>query len=270
MNNVLKDFFSVINLKSVVVIVASCTTTYVCWYKNFVYEVPTELIGIAIVFPIVFSIHAAYNRREKALEHYSIFKGSALSIRYAHLHWIDESQKENRQGKKLNAEEHMNRIDSIYKELFKSIYDYLHSKTPKSETYDHIIKLLGDISLSNEKLRPFVLDPENVMSHRNLRLMAVELENIINIKNYRTPNSLRAYTKVFLNIFPIIFGPFFAHIADDSDSIVFGLVSASVYSLVLTILDNIQEDLEDPFDGIGSDDIRLNFPSMLEPNTIED
>ena len=91
------------------------------------------------------------------------------------------------------------------------MYEYLHSKKPKSETYDKIIKLLGDISLSNEKLRPFVLDPENVMGHRNLRLMAVELENIINIKNYRTPNSLRAYTKVFLNIFPVIFGPFSFH-----------------------------------------------------------
>ena len=52
--------------------------------------------------------------------------------------------------------------------------------------------------------------------------------------------------------------------------IIIGLVMAIIYSLVLTILDNIQEDLEDPFDGIGSDDIRLNFPTMLGPSTIED
>jgi hypothetical protein len=45
---------------------------------------------------------------------------------------------------------------------------------------------------------------------------------------------------------------------------------ATIYSLVLTILDNIQEDLEDPFDGVGSDDIRLDFPSMLHSNTIKD
>jgi len=270
MGRVLNHFFSVINLKSLIVITAACITTYICAELDFHFDVPTDLIGIAIVFPIVFSINAAYNRREKALEHYSIFKGSALSIRYAHMHWVDESQKENRQGKKLNTEEHINRIDGIYRELFQNIYDYLHSKNPKSETYDNIIKLFGDISLSNEKLRPFVLDPENVMSHRNLRLMAVEFENIINIKNYRTPNSLRAYTKVFLNIFPIIFGPFFAHIAVIKESIGFGIVIAVVYSLVLTILDNIQEDLEDPFDGVGSDDIRLNFPTMLESSTVVD
>ena len=49
----------------------------------------------------------------------------------------------------------------------------------------------------------------------------------------------------------------------------FGIAIAIIYSLVLTILDNIQEDLEDPFDGIGSDDIRLNFPTMLGPSTIQ-
>ena len=268
MSKVLKDFFSVINTKSLIVIVAACASTYICRELGFHFNVPTDLISIAIVFPIVFSIHAAYNRREKALEHYANFKGSALSIRYAHMHWINENQKENRENKKLDPNEHINRIDNIITELFKNIYDYLHSQKPKSATYDKIISLIGDISLSNEKLRPFVLDPENVMGHRNLRLMAVELENIINIKNYRTPNSLRAYTKVFLNIFPIIFGPFFAHVAIEK-GLEFGLVLAVIYSLVLTILDNIQEDLEDPFDGVGSDDIKLNFPSMLAPSNVE-
>ena len=258
MSRVLKHFFSVINLKSLIVIIAACISTYICTRYNFHFDVPTELIGIAIVFPIVFSINAAYNRRENALEHYSIFKASALSIRFAHMHWIREK-----------SDEHMERLDAIFKQLFENIYEYLHSLTPKTDTYNHIIKRLKDISLSNEKIRPFVADTEMVRCNENLRLMAVEIENIVNIKNYRTPNSLRAYTKVFLNIFPIIFGPFFAHIAIDK-GIEFGMVLAIVYSLVLTILDNIQEDLEDPFDGIGSDDIRLNFPSMLEPNTIED
>jgi len=269
MLNVIKNFFSVINAKTFVVIAAACITTFICTKMEFYYNVPTDLIGIAIVFPIVFSINAAYSRREKALEHYSLFKASALSIRYAHMHWIDENSKENRQGKKINGDEHVNRIDKIYKELFDNLYNYLHSLTPNPGTYDNIIKLLGDISLSNEKIRPFIIDTENSRLQNNLRFMAVGLENIINIKNYRTPSSLRAYTKVFLNIFPIIFGPFFAHIATDK-GIEFGIAIAIIYSLVLTILDNIQEDLEDPFDGIGTDDIKLNFPTMLGPSTIQD
>ena len=81
MKKILKHFFSVINTKTFIVIIAACATTYLCTKLEFHYNVPTDLIGIAIVFPIVFSINAAYSRREKALEHYSVFKGSALSIR---------------------------------------------------------------------------------------------------------------------------------------------------------------------------------------------
>ena len=80
--------------------------------------------------------------------------------------------------------------------------------------------------------------------------------------------SLRAYTKVFLNFFPIIFGPYFAFVGDEY-GLVFGLTLAVIYGLVLTSLDNIQEDLEDPFDGIGSDDIALKFPTMLEPGSLD-
>ena len=90
MSKVLRDFFSVINVKSFIVIIAACTTTYICTELGFHFNVPTDLISIAIVFPIVFSIHAAYNRREKALEHYANFKGCALSIRYAHMHWVSD------------------------------------------------------------------------------------------------------------------------------------------------------------------------------------
>ena len=235
MNRVIKDFFSVINVKTLIVIAAACATTFICTELDFYYNVPTDLIGIAIVFPIVFSINAAYSRREKALEHYSVFKGS----------------------------------DTIYKDLFNNLYEYLHAAKPNPQTYDRIIELLGEVSLSNEKIRPFLIDTENSRLQNNLRFMAIGLEKIINIKNYRTPNSLRAYTKVFLNIFPIIFGPFFAHIATDR-GLEFGIAIAILYSLVLTILDNIQEDLEDPFDGVGTDDIRLNFPTMLGPSTVED
>ena len=151
MSKVIKHFFSVINTKTFVVIAAACATTYLCTELEFHYNVPTDLIGIAIVFPIVFSINAAYSRREKALEHYSVFKGSALSIRYAHMHWIDENQKENRQEKKINGDEHVNRIDTIYKELFDHIYRYLHSTTPNPETYDHIIKLKSNWQINKEQ-----------------------------------------------------------------------------------------------------------------------
>ena len=255
----MKHFIDVINTKSVIVIFAACTSTMVCMNLDFFFDVPTELIGIAIVFPIVFSINVAYSRREQALKHYASMKACAFSIRMAHIQWAP-----------VNDNSHLKRLDRLYKNLFNGLFEYLKSKKPTTETYNNIIKLFSKISLSIDTIR-------NDDSHRfyrefkindQLRFMVTEFENIINIKNYRTPNSLRAYTKVFLNFFPIIFGPYFAFVATEY-GLIFGLTLAIIYGLVLTSLDNIQEDLEDPFDGIGSDDIALNFPTMLEPGSLD-
>ena len=67
MSNILKDFFSVINLKTFIVIAAACAATLLCTNLGFHYNVPTDLIGIAIVFPIVFSINAASIEEKKLL-----------------------------------------------------------------------------------------------------------------------------------------------------------------------------------------------------------
>ena len=86
-----------------------------------------------------------------------------------------------------------------------------------------------------------------------------EYERLRNIAAYRTPLSLRAYSSVFLNLFPVAFGPYFAHLIHKNPSFPYvGYIVAALYSLVLVSLDNIQEDLEDPFDGEGPDDVYLD------------
>ncbi len=253
----LKHFFDVIDFKSILVIALSCLFTYICLEMGFIFDMPTDLIGIAIVFPIVFSINAAYARREKALTHFSEIKGSALAIRIAHLHWVEK-----------DTSPLINKLDSLYTSFFDLISSYLMADKPNEKSYNDIIDVFKEISLRHEDLREIGLSVnETSRLNQYLRIMIVQVENIINIKNYRTPNSLRAYSKVFLNVFPIVFAPFFAFIAN-SNSAIFGFGLSIMYGLVLTSLDNIQDDLEDPFDGIGSDDISLDFPTMLNPETI--
>ena len=254
----MKYFLDVIDKKSIIVVTIACAFTYACIEFNFVFDIPTDLIGIAIVFPIVFSINAAYVRREKALTHFSEIKGSALAIRMAHLHWA-----------KLNTSSKVINLDKIYTSFFEKLSAYLKSASPSREAYHEIISYFRDISLCHESLRSEGLSTsETSRLNQYLRIMIVHFENIINIKNYRTPNSLRAYSKVFLNAFPVLFAPFFAFVASTSSPL-FGFALAIMYGLVLTSLDNIQDDLEDPFDGIGSDDISLDFPDMLSPDLIQ-
>ena len=85
-------------------------------------------------------------------------------------------------------------------------------------------------------------------------------------RNAFTPVSLRAYSRVFLNIFPIAFGPYFAMLCIKSEAFpLIGYLVAVLYSLVLVTLDNIQEDLEDPYDEVGTDDIRLQVIDDIRP-----
>ncbi|VAW43201.1 hypothetical protein MNBD_CHLOROFLEXI01-3159 [hydrothermal vent metagenome] len=128
----------------------------------------------------------------------------------------------------------------------------------QSQTKQQIYDIFSDYSRSHELLREAGV-PANEVSRANqyLRQLIIDFERMNNIARYRTPVTLRAYSRLFLNLFPILFGPSFANIAyPDHPSA--GYVLALVYSLVLVSLDNIQDQLENPFDGVGADDLRLD------------
>ncbi len=77
--------------KMVIVVALSVIATYLCIYFELFADFPLTLIGIAIVFPIVFSIGGAYSRREKALNHYGRLKAHGRAIYFAARDWTEES-----------------------------------------------------------------------------------------------------------------------------------------------------------------------------------
>ena len=87
--------------------------------------------------------------------------------------------------------------------------------------------------------------------------MIIAFDGLKVIHHYRTPITLRAYSKVFIYIFPIIYGPYFASTFHDfSASLEY--VMPVLYSFILVSLDNIQDHLENPFDEVGEDDIVID------------
>ena len=65
-----------------------------------------------------------------------------------------------------------------------------------------------------------------------LKHAIMNFEKMRNIAVYRTPRSLRSYTQVFLNSFPVLFGPYFAYLSATS-YVPVGFFVAVLYSLVL-------------------------------------
>ncbi len=257
----IKSYISVVNMHTIIVVALSCAATALCIHFDVRIDLPTGIIGLAIVFPIVFSINAAYRRREDALKYFASLKAHAASLYYAHRDWIPE-----------NDQQHPRRMKDIFDNLLHSVHYYFTGSENDNEKLQKVYGQFSHLSQSMEVLRTAgVSGSEISRGNQYLRAIMIEFERMRNIHLYRTPKTLRAYSQVFLNIFPILYAPYFAYVSDES-MWVSGYIVAVFYSLVLVSLDNIQEDLENPYDGFGADDLHLdvaeNYDKILT-NTVQ-
>lgn len=76
--------------------------------------------------------------------------------------------------------------------------------------------------------------------------MIIAFDNLKIIHAYRNPVTLRAYSKVFIYFFPIIYGPYSASTFHDYSAHL-KYVMPVLYSFILVSLDNIQDHLEHLF-----------------------
>jgi len=245
--NIIRNFSKIIDSQTFIITFLAILSTYLCNRFGFFADLPSGLIGIAIIFPIVFSINSAYKRREEALKYFASLRAHAIAIYFAHRDWVPDHP------------EHAVRVRKLIGGLLCTIKDYfLSSPDREREKFGLVYKEFSEFSLSHEQLRKADV-PANEVSRVNqyLRAIIIDFEKMRNIFLYRTPVSLRAYSQIFLNIFPVLYAPYFAHLCSKSYAIV-GYGVAVVYSIVLVSLDNIQEDLESPFDEIGADDVNLD------------
>jgi predicted membrane chloride channel (bestrophin family) len=248
----IKDFVSVMDYQTLVVTLLAVASTFLCRYFKLLADIPVSLIGLAVVFPIVFSINAAYKRREEALKFFSGLKGHAVALYYAHRDWVP--------AEGGGESEHAGRVRETLEGTLVAIREDLGNKGRTQGSLERVFGAFSKISSSHEQLREAGVAANEISRiNQYLSKMMIDFERMRNIAHYRTPIALRAYSRVFLNLFPIAFGPYFAHLCDKSETFPYvGYMVAVLYSLVLVTLDNLQEDLEDPYDELGADDIKLD------------
>ncbi|NUM44307.1 MAG: hypothetical protein HUU38_06330 [Anaerolineales bacterium] len=243
----LKDFYQILDRHTLVITLLALGSTYLCRYYGFLVDIPTDLLSIAVIFPLVFSIGGAYKQREDVTGAFASLRVNAIALYYAHRDWPrDTSHHES--GRRLSED----LLRAVVK-YFRSLPDSPESKTILQDIY----KLFSAFSQSHERLRAAGV-PANEISRANqyLTRMMESFERMNNVLIYRPPVSLRAHSRMFLNLFPIIFGPYFANLAyPDYPWVGFGI--ATLYAVVLVSLDNVEDHLENPFDSIGADDLHL-------------
>ena len=254
MKRVLKSFLLIINYKTLIITALSVISTYICIEYEITARFPDMLVGVAIVFPVVFSISSAYTRRETALQRLSDFKGHAVAMYYAMRDW--PSDKANDLTDRMKGI--MNEITWIMRDMF-----IKHHRKDWEKNEHEIYERFSGLSQLTMELRNYgVQSGEISRISQYVSKMIIAFDNLKVIHAYRTPITLRAYSKVFIYVFPILYGPYFAATANDYSS---GLefVMPILYSFILVSLDNIQDHLEHPFDEIGEDDIRIDERDMV-------
>lgn len=248
----IRSIILIINYKTLIITSLSVLATWFC-IESYVYaEFPLTLLGIAIVFPIVFSINSAYKRRERALLALAEIRGFALGIYQS--------------AKNLSSdfkEEDEDRLQRKIIELFKALKAFLEGSRSQSKELEKTIYLrLDELSLEIRFLKDAGLAGRFVSRlSQYLTRLTVAIDTMKVIFYYRTPRTLRAYSKIFIYLFPLVYAPYFATLASDFNYGL-GYVMPIMFSFILVSLDNVQEHLEDPYDQIGEDDIKLDMEDV--------
>ncbi len=243
----------VINRKSLIVSALAVLSTWLCLRLDIIADFPETLIATAIVFPLVFSISTAYNRREKALEDYGSIKAHGRALYLAARDWLGDGDPE----LVKNFSDTLTEILSACRHMFMRPL----AELPVNE--QRVYAAFSKLSLCIRQLRDDGLSStECSRCNQYLSKMVISFENTRHIFEYRTPRTLRAFSEFFILLLPILYGPYFAAQAQNFSKDLFYIMPV-LFSLILVGLSNIQDHLENPFDEVGEDDIRIEEKEIV-------
>ena len=213
-----------------------------------------SLTSLLIATPAAFSISAAYGRRERALNDLAELRAHALSLHRAFgLYGTPEQAIAGQRAVRETFKHFLAHLSSYAPEPLEAAYGALQSI---AEAVEHV--RLGAPPSVAPHIETIV--GRMLMDERNL-LKSVETLRLV--RSFRTPTVLRGFLLAATTLFPILFAPYFAHAAHESDGPVWPAYVLSVGMAVANaVLVNIQKALEDPFDGDTADDIEL---TLFEP-----
>ena len=235
-------------MKSLIISALAVVSTWLCLRLGIKADFTLTLIATAIVFPLVFSIGTAYQRREKALEEYGALKANGRALYLASRDWLptDDSQRDEE-------------LKSALRELLTAMRDMFKGSLKDAGPYETAAyEALARLSAFVMKMRAAHLSStECSRLNQYIGRMIAAFENTRNIYEYRTPRSLRAFSDFFILLLPIVYGPYFAYQAEQFMVQLF-FVMPILFSLILVGLSNIQDNLENPFDQIGVDDVAID------------
>ncbi len=247
----MEKYFSIINCRTFVALGITGVATYFTLLMDFTYNYDPTFVSIAIVFLLVFTIRSAFKRREKALEFLSFFRSGLITMDHSF-----------QRIKKLSPEDKAY-VRSLIVRIPKLLIGFLTSQSVTLE----------EVRDEAEKVNSFIIDKSEFINsssrlklNRIFRDVHMGIENSMSVKAHNTPSSMRAYCLIFIYIYPIIYTPsVYLKLQEgaftDSAWLLYFLSMFSTF--ILISLYNVQEQLENPYDQKGLDDIHLTHFDLI-------
>jgi len=235
-------FTKLINYQTGLVLLVSMGSCYAAVLFEIDYNYDLLLLNLAITFPLSFSIQAAFRRRERALEFLSLFKSSLVTV-----HHCFQFEKKLPSRQKEEA-----------RKMLQKVADHLLGwlANPKLS--------IKEINTEMDEVFVFIRENKNFISRsiiqRIIRYMKDTYRGtsyLISMSRHKTVQGLRMYCIVFIYLYSFVNAPVLLHHIGFEDSwLVYMICFTS--SFLLVTLYNIQEQMENPFDQSGLDDIQLH------------
>ncbi len=248
--NRMRKYLEIINHRTFIIVTLCIVSVYVCLRLDYAYNVDWIFLSIAVLFPLVFSIREAFRRRQLAIRVLSALK-AAISAFYFGL--------ENNIKMPIDEKRHIHTLMRSLSEKFT-----LSLKDPERQGMDEVRDIIRQIYAVSTPRNEAISGNASLKMMRVIQDIQENIESLNGIKIYGTPVSLRAYLLVSLYFLPLIFTPNLVYnLHDDPRWLIY--VLNSINGFVLISLYNLQDALEDPFDQMGLDDIKLDEFEFLEP-----
>ncbi|EDV20489.1 uncharacterized protein TRIADDRAFT_60937 [Trichoplax adhaerens] len=225
----------------------------------------TTFVG-PTVFPLAFQINATFQRRERVLEYLAEMKAALMELLFCHKNWTKPAGLPNSFARTTALR---------LQELIVSIHLYLLQEKEKERLslLRTIYHLLSSLSERNEIIRDTPLCGAGPLCTRVIHyhnLICHSFEKLRIIREYRSPRSIMSFTKVFIFMMPILLSPTYVYIGIKAGSDWAAYYVATLTAFLFGCLQAVSDALDDPFDGIGQDDVNFkqfeNWPevSLLE------
>jgi len=240
-------YIIILNFRTFFSLLISLIVPSLAYKFDITYNIDLTLISIAIIFPLVFTIRGAFRRREKALEHLSLFRASLKTVES-----IISSSKLEANDIKYGIE----LVNNSNKGLFK----YLSNSAKSPEIHDNNINSLYKFL---ESKKDIIGSGTLQKAIRFLKDTIDSADNLIGNHTHRTPISLKAYCLIFVYIFPLIYTPTIINKIGVENPAWLTYFIVALSEFILISLYNIQDQMEYPFDKEGLDDIDLDTFKMV-------